>query len=85
MTLRPSSGFTQGDVNSSKLFTCNTASLVQGLQDAANTDATVVAIVDDITIMGTLAAVVLVEQSRDLLQKPANYLVNTTKQYVCIQ
>ena len=82
MTLRPSSGFTQGDVNSSKLFTCNTASLVQGLQDAANTDATVVAIVDDITIMGTLAAVVSVEQSRDLLQKPANYLVNTTKQYV---
>jgi hypothetical protein len=82
MTLRPSSGFTQGDVNSSKLFTCNTASLVQGLQDAAKTDATVVAIVDDITIMGTLAAVVSVEQSRDLLQKPANYLVNTTKQYV---
>jgi hypothetical protein len=82
MTLRPSSGFTQGDVNSSKLFTCNTASLVQGLQDAAKTDATVVAIVDDITIMGTLAAVVLVEKSRDLLQKPANYLVNTTKQYV---
>jgi hypothetical protein len=32
--------------------------------------------------MGTLAAVVLVEKSRDLLQKPANYLVNTTKQYV---
>ena len=32
--------------------------------------------------MGTLAAVVSVEQSRDLLQKPANYLVNTTKQYV---
>ncbi len=62
MTLRPSSGFTQGDVNtvnSSKLFTCNTASLVH--QDAAKTDATVVAIVDDITIMGTLAAVVLVE------------------------
>ena len=47
MTLRPSSGFTQGDVNSSKLFTCNTASLVQGLQDAAKTDATAVAIVDD--------------------------------------
>ena len=42
-------------------------SLVQGLQDAANTDATVVAIADDITIMGT---VVSVEQSRDLLQKP---------------
>ena len=28
--LIPSSGFTQGDVNSSKLFTCNTASLVVG-------------------------------------------------------
>ena len=28
--LTPSSGFTQGDVNSSKLFTCNTASLVAG-------------------------------------------------------
>ena len=68
--------------NSSKLFTCNTASLVQGLQDAANTDATVVAIVDDITIMGTLTAVVSVEKSRDLFQKPANFSVNTTKQYV---
>jgi hypothetical protein len=82
ITLRPSSGFTQGDVNSSKLFTCNTASLVKGLQTVADTEATVVAIVDDITIMGTLAAVVLVEQSRDLLQKTANYLVNTSKQYV---
>ena len=40
MTLRPSSGFTQGDINSSKLFTCNTASLVQGLQDAGGVDAT---------------------------------------------
>ncbi len=30
-------------------------------------------------VMGTLAAVVSVEQSRDLLQKPVNYLVNTTK------
>ena len=82
MTLKPSSGFTQGDVNSSKLFTCNTASLVQGLQDAANEEATVVAIVDDITIMGALPALVSVEKSRDQLQKPANYLVNTSKQYV---
>ncbi len=32
--------------------------------------------------MEILAAMVSVEQSRDLLQKPANYLVNTTKQYV---
>ena len=31
LLLRPSSGFTQGDVNSSKLFTCNMASLVAGL------------------------------------------------------
>ena len=56
--LKPSSGFTQGDVNSSKLFTCNTASLVAGLQLAGSDNATVVAIVDDITIMGTLAALV---------------------------
>ena len=82
MTLRPSSGFTQGDVNSSKLFTCNTASLVKGLQDAGGQDATVVAIVDDITIMGSLDALVSVEKSRSNLQKPANYLVNVTKQYV---
>ena len=52
------------------------------LQDAAGGDATVVAIVDDITIMGTLEALSLVEQSRALLQKPKNYLVNTDKQYV---
>ena len=82
MTLKPSSGFTQGDVNSSKLFTCNTASLVKGLQDAGGQDATVVAIVDDITIMGSLNALVSVEESRNGLQKAANYLVNSSKQHV---
>ena len=80
--LKPSSGFTQGDVNSSKLFTCNTASLVAGLQLAGGDHATVVAIVDDITIMGTLAALVKVDEARENLQKPSNYLVNKTKQYV---
>ncbi|MCG3769321.1 MAG: hypothetical protein JW384_00443 [Nitrosomonadaceae bacterium] len=82
MLLKPSSGFTQGDVNSSKLFTCNTASLVAGLQLAGGADATVVAIVDDITIMGTLEALVTVDEAREELQKPSNYLVNLTKQYV---
>jgi hypothetical protein len=82
LTLQPSSGFTQGDVNSSKLFTCNTASLVQGLQNAATEDATVVAIVDDITIMGTLDAIVAAEESRDSLQIPANYLINPMKQNI---
>jgi hypothetical protein len=80
--LKPSSGFTQGDVNSSKLFTCNTASLVAGLQLAGGDQATVVAIVDDITIMGTLAALVTVDEAREDLQKPSNYLVNKKKQYV---
>ena len=80
--LKPSSGFTQGDVNSSKLFTCNTASLVAGLQLAGSDNATVVAIVDDITIMGTLAALVKVDESRENLQRPSNYLVNKKKQYV---
>ena len=32
--------------------------------------------------MGTLNAVVDIECARDRLQKPANYLVNTSKQYV---
>jgi hypothetical protein len=82
LLLRPSSGFTQGDVNSSKLFTCNTASLVAGLQAAGSTDATVVAIVDDITIMGTLEAVKAIDSARMHLQEPANYRVNLTKQYV---
>ena len=41
-----------------------------------------VAIVDDITIMGTLAALVKVDEARENLQKPSNYLVNKTKQYV---
>ena len=82
MLLRPSSGFTQGDVNSSKLFTSNTVSLVAGLQAEGPIDATVVAIVDDITIMGTLDAVKAIDNSRAGLQKPANYQVNLTKQYV---
>ena len=55
---------------------------MQGLQDAGGENATVVAIVDDITIMGTLSALTDVEKSRDTLQLPANYLVNTTKQNV---
>ena len=61
--LKSSSGFTQGDINASKLFTVNTASLVSGLQEAAlsnssNTEnASVVAIIDDITVMGDLSAV----------------------------
>ena len=80
--LRPSSGFTQGDINSSKLFTCNTASLVAGLQAEGPIDATVVAIVDDITIMGTLDAVKIIDSARERLQKPANYQVNLKKQYV---
>ena len=70
------------DVNSSKLFTCNTASLVAGLQAAGSTDATVVAIVDDITIMGTLEAMKAIDSVRVRLQEPANYRVNLTKQYV---
>ena len=45
-------------------------------------DATVVAIVDDITAMGNLTALISVEKARDSLQKPANYLVNPLKQYV---
>ena len=45
------------------MLTC----LVRGLQDAAGDDATVVAIVDDITIMGTLEVVSSVEQSQVLL------------------
>ncbi len=67
MSLTPSSGFTQGDVNSSKLFKCNTASLVQGLQ-AGGKNVIAVAIVDDITIMGTLSALVAVEESKNNFQ-----------------
>ena len=52
------------------------------MQAVSPVDATVVAIVDDITIMGTLNAVVDIECARNRLQKPANYLVNTSKQYV---
>ncbi len=44
LQLRPSSGFTQGDVNLSKLFTCDTASLVAGLQANCPIHDTVVAI-----------------------------------------
>ena len=39
-------------------------------------------IVDDITIMGTLDAVKAIGSARARLQKPANYQVNLTKQYV---
>ena len=86
--LKASSGFTQGDINASKLFTVNTASLVSGLQEAALSDspntenASVVAIIDDITVMGDLSAVKNAEEVREDLQKISNYLVNPLKQYV---
>jgi hypothetical protein len=86
--LKASSGFTQGDINSSKLFTVNTASLVSGLQEAAlsvpsnEENASVVAIIDDITVMGNLIAVKHAEEVREELQKIPNYLVNPLKQYV---
>ena len=88
LVLKVSSGFTQGDINASKLFTVNTASLVSGLQQAAlsnqlqEENATVVAIIDDITIMGDLKAVTRAEEVRADLQKNPNYLVNPQKQYV---
>ena len=57
------------------MFTSNTVFLVYGLQDAGGEHVTVVAIVDNITITCTLSALVTVEESRNNLQKPANYLV----------
>ena len=88
LVLKTSSGFTQGDINASKLFTVNTASVVSGLQQAAlsislpESNATVVAIIDDITIMGDLEAVKRAEGVRDELQEIPNYLVNPQKQFV---
>ena len=82
MTLKPSAGFTQGDVNATKFYACNTASLVHGLQASAGEDATVVAVVDDITIMGTLEALASAEEARNDLQKPSNYLVNPDKEFI---
>jgi hypothetical protein len=78
----PSSGFTQGDINASKLYTCNTAGLVHGLQAGNAIDGVVFAIVDDITLMGTLNAVVDMEALRAGLQKAPNYIVNPLKQHV---
>ena len=86
--LKSSSGFTQGDINASKLFTVNTASLVAGLQEAAlsatdnEKNASVVAIIDDITVMGSLSAVRSAEAVREDLQKISNYHVNPQKQHV---
>ena len=66
----------------------NTASLVSGLQEAAlsvpsnEENASVVAIIDDITVMGNLSAVKQAEEVREELQKIPNYLVNPLKQYV---
>jgi hypothetical protein len=85
-TFSVSSGFTQGDINASKLFACNTSGLVKGLQLAALTDAqdtdnaTVMAVIDDITVLGDIDAVCRTEEVRDSLQKPPNYIVNTLKQ-----
>ena len=56
--------------------------LEKGLKDVGGQDASVVATVDDITIISSLNALVNIEKSRSNLQKPAKYLVNEAKQYV---
>ena len=40
--------------------------------------------VEDITLMGTLKAVITMETSRIELQKAPNYIVNLLKQHVCM-
>ena len=83
-----SSGFTQGDINASKLLACNTANLVAGLQHAAlqgstvEDNATVMAIIDDITIMGDIEAICRTKKIRGSLQSAPNYRVNPLKQNV---
>ena len=49
------------------------------LQEASPTDGVVVAIINDITLMGSLDAVVNMEAARDELQKNPNYLINLSK------
>ena len=57
-------------------------SLEKGLKHVGGQDASAVAIVDDITIMSSLDALVNIEKSRGNFQKNANYLVNEARQYV---
>ena len=56
--------------------------LVRGLQTSCPIDGVVLAVVDDITLMGTLKAVVTMEASRSDLQKPPNYTGKPLKQHV---
>jgi hypothetical protein len=52
----------------------------EGAEAESPLNAIVVAIVDGITIMGSLDAVKSMDSVRERLQKPANYQVNLTKQ-----
>ena len=69
MVFEPSSGFTQGNINASKLYTCNITALVFGLQASSPIDGVVLAVVEDINLMATRKAVVTMTASRSELQK----------------
>ena len=62
-----SSSFTQGGINASKLYMCNTAALVHDLQASSPIDKVVLTVVDDITLMETLKTVVTMEASKSEL------------------
>jgi len=77
-------GITMGAIDGTKLYSIGTTQLVQGLQDIGGDRAVVTAIVDDITVHGTIDAVWEMEQLREELQAPSNYVVNKLKQRIYV-
>ena len=56
--------------------------LVSGIQAVSQVDGVILAVVDNITLIGTLKAVVTMESSRSEPQKAPNYITNPRKQHV---
>ena len=58
MVFESFSGYIQGDINTLKLYTCNTGALMSGLHASSPIDRVVLAVVDNITFMWTLKTMV---------------------------
>ena len=84
VVFRQAGGIVQGETEGSKKYNIGNVDLVTNLQDIGGDRAVVTAIVDDITAHGTLQAIMDMEEQREDLQLPSNYVVNPLKQHIYV-
>lgn len=84
VVVRQAGGIVQGETEGSKKYNIGNVDLVAALQEIGGDRAVVSAIVDDITVHGSLESLIEMEQRREDLESPSNYIVNKLKQRIYV-